>query len=159
MLLTVALVIVSLAVVAQPTANPVVEPPGMTAETAAVVDTALPMLLPSDGSTRGMFGRRDRCLLVLSQIGGVPYRQLAALTAGDIDVTDGAARSAEPAKLGWWRPVPTRPGAGCVRSPGGSGCWTWWSTSRAPGHCRRAEGGEAGDQPVAAPVSIDSAVG
>jgi len=41
LLITVALVIVSLAVVAQPTANPVVEPPGMTAETAAAVDTRI----------------------------------------------------------------------------------------------------------------------
>src|SRR5664279_2305025 len=33
-----------------------------------------------------MFGRRDRCLLVLSQLAGVPYKHLAALTAGDIHV-------------------------------------------------------------------------
>jgi hypothetical protein len=26
-----------------------------------------------------MFGRRDRCLLVLSQIAGVPYKHLAML--------------------------------------------------------------------------------
>ena len=30
--------------------------------------------LPSHGWTRGMFGRRDRCLLVLSELAGVPYR-------------------------------------------------------------------------------------
>ena len=29
-----------------------------------------------------MFGRRDRCLLVLSQLAGVPYKDLATLTAG-----------------------------------------------------------------------------
>ena len=38
-----------------------------------------------------MFGRRDRCLLVLSQVGGVPDQQLAAPTVGDIDVADGNA--------------------------------------------------------------------
>src|SRR5664279_1331042 len=29
--------------------------------------------LPFHGWTQGMFGRRDRCLLVLSQLAGVPY--------------------------------------------------------------------------------------
>ena len=38
-----------------------------------------------------MFGRRDRCLLVLSQLAGVPYRYLATLTAGDIAIADGVA--------------------------------------------------------------------
>ena len=38
-----------------------------------------------------MFGRRDRCLLVLSQLAGVPYQHLAALTAGDISIADGLA--------------------------------------------------------------------
>jgi len=38
-----------------------------------------------------MFGRRDRCLVVLSQLAGVPYQHLAALTAGDISIADGAA--------------------------------------------------------------------
>ena len=33
--------------------------------------------LPSHGWTQGMFGRRDRCLLVLSQLAGVPYTHLA----------------------------------------------------------------------------------
>jgi len=47
--------------------------------------------LPSHGWTAGMFGRRDRCLLVLSQLAGVPYRHLARLTAGDISVADGVA--------------------------------------------------------------------
>lgn len=31
-----------------------------------------------------MFGRRDRCLFVLSQLAGIPYRHLATLTVGDI---------------------------------------------------------------------------
>ena len=47
--------------------------------------------LPSHGWTQGRFGRRDRCLLVLSQLAGVPYRHLAALTAGDISIADGVA--------------------------------------------------------------------
>ena len=47
------------------------------------VETAL-RGLPSHGWTQGMFGRRDRALLVLSQLVGVPYQHLAALTAGDI---------------------------------------------------------------------------
>ena len=47
--------------------------------------------LPSHGWTQGMFGRRDRCLLVLSQLAGVvPYRHLATLTGGDISIADGA---------------------------------------------------------------------
>src|SRR5664279_3022736 len=36
--------------------------------------------LPSHGWTAGMFGRRDRALLVLSQLAGVPYRHLSRLT-------------------------------------------------------------------------------
>ena len=28
-----------------------------------------------------MFGRRDRCLVVLSELAGVPYKHLATLTA------------------------------------------------------------------------------
>ena len=54
------------------------------------VDVAL-RGLPSHGWTQGMFGRRDRCLLVLSQLAGVPYQHLAALTAGDISIADGLA--------------------------------------------------------------------
>jgi hypothetical protein len=54
----------------------------------SAVDAAL-RGLPSHGWTQGMFGRRDRCLLVLSQLAGVPYQHLAALTAGDISIADG----------------------------------------------------------------------
>jgi hypothetical protein len=46
--------------------------------------------LPSHGWTQGMFGRRDRCLLVLSQV-GVPYQVLATLTIGDIQIANAAA--------------------------------------------------------------------
>jgi hypothetical protein len=47
--------------------------------------------LPSHGWTQGMFGRRDRCLLVLSQVAGVPYQVLATVTIGDIEIANGAA--------------------------------------------------------------------
>src|SRR6478752_6195902 len=70
--------------------RPTGEPTQLTAETAAAVDAAL-LGLPSHGWTQGMFGRRDRCLLVLSQIAAVPYRHLATLTAGDVTVTGGTA--------------------------------------------------------------------
>jgi hypothetical protein len=59
-------------------------------EIVAAVESAL-RFLPSHGWTNGMFGRRDRCLLVLSQLAGVPYRHLAALTVGDITLAGGVA--------------------------------------------------------------------
>ena len=43
----------------------------------SAVEAAL-RLLPNNGWTRGMFGRRDRCLLVLSQDAGISYQQLAS---------------------------------------------------------------------------------
>ncbi len=46
--------------------------------------------LPSHGWINGWFGRRDRALLVVAQA-GAPYRRIAALTAGDITLTDGVA--------------------------------------------------------------------
>jgi hypothetical protein len=61
-------------------------PAGMTEQVAAALRG-----LPSHGWTRGMFGRRDRCLLVLSQLAGVPYQQLATLTVGDITLIEGTA--------------------------------------------------------------------
>src|SRR5664279_780485 len=60
------------------------------------VDAAL-RGLPSHGWTAGMFGRRDRCLLVLSQLAGVPYKHLAVLTAGDVSIADGVATIRSPA--------------------------------------------------------------
>jgi hypothetical protein len=47
--------------------------------------------LPSHGWTRGMFGRRDRCLLVLSQLAGMPYKELATLTIGGVALFEGTA--------------------------------------------------------------------
>ena len=52
-----------------------------------------------------MFGRRDRCLLVLSQLAGVPYKHLATMTAGDIAFTDGVATITSPAGRWSLRPA------------------------------------------------------
>ena len=72
-----------------------------------------------------MFGRRDRCLLVLSQLAGVPYKHLANLTVGDITLLDGTAtirsaagawelRPADDAGAVWAvRGHPVAPGPGC----------------------------------------------
>jgi hypothetical protein len=38
-----------------------------------------------------MFGRRDRCLLVLSELAGVPFKDLAQLTGGMVTVAGGVA--------------------------------------------------------------------
>jgi len=51
--------------------------------------------LPSHGWINGWFGRRDRALLVLAWA-GVPYRRIAALTAGDIALVDGVATVGTP---------------------------------------------------------------
>jgi len=68
--------------------RPTGEPFQPTETDQGAVDLAL-RGLPSHGWTQGMFGRRDRCLLVLSQLAGVPYRHLTTMTAGDISVADG----------------------------------------------------------------------
>ena len=60
------------------------------AATTTAIQSAL-LALPSHGWTRGMFGRRDRCLLVLSQLAGVPFKELAVLTAGMVTVAGGVA--------------------------------------------------------------------
>ena len=45
-----------------------------------------------------MFGRRDRCLLVLSQLAaGVPYKILAEMTCGTVTVAGGTASIASSA--------------------------------------------------------------
>jgi len=75
------------------------EPAPAPAEILSAVQGAL-RLLPSHGWTRGMFGRRDRCLLVLSELAGVPYRHLARLTVGDVVVADGIA-TVTTASGGW----------------------------------------------------------
>jgi hypothetical protein len=47
--------------------------------------------LPSHGWTDGWIGRRDRALLVLSQMARLSYENIAALTAGDLTVAGGSA--------------------------------------------------------------------
>jgi len=54
-------------------------------------------VLPSHGWTQGKFGRRDRCLLVLSQLARVPYKNLAQLTVGRVTAAGGAATIASSA--------------------------------------------------------------
>ncbi len=48
-------------------------------------------LLPSHGWTTGVFGRRDRTLLTLAAGTSIPYRQLAALTVGQLHIAGGVA--------------------------------------------------------------------
>lgn len=48
-------------------------------------------ILPSHGWTAGWVGRCDRAMLVLSQLAGLSYKKVAALTAGDLTVADGVA--------------------------------------------------------------------
>jgi hypothetical protein len=47
--------------------------------------------LPSHGWTAGWTGRRDRALLVLSQLAGLSYESIAELTIGDVQIVDGTA--------------------------------------------------------------------
>jgi hypothetical protein len=47
--------------------------------------------LPSHGWQAGWIGRRDRALLVLSQIAGLTYHQIAELKAGDVAISAGVA--------------------------------------------------------------------
>ena len=58
-----------------------------------------------------MFGRRDRALLVLSQLAGVPYQHLARLTAGDVTVGRRTCTIASPA--GKWTLRPADDGLLC----------------------------------------------
>jgi len=60
--------------------------------------------LPSHGWINGWFSRRDRALLVLAGA-GVPYRRIAALTAGDVTLIDTVATIAAS------RPVTLHPNA------------------------------------------------
>jgi hypothetical protein len=68
--------------------RPPLERPPVAAAVVAGVDAAL-RLRPNWGWTAGLFGRRDRCLLVLSQLARIPHRHLADLAAGAITLTDG----------------------------------------------------------------------
>lgn len=78
-----------LAALGRPTREPTAVAPAML----EAVESAL-TFLPSHGWTQGMFGRRDRCLLVLSQLAHLSYRDLAQLTAGMVTVAGGVASAA-----------------------------------------------------------------
>jgi hypothetical protein len=58
--------------------------------TAAQVEAAM-RILPSHGWTGGWTGRRDRALLVLSQMAGLSYDNIAELTVGNVTISDGLA--------------------------------------------------------------------
>jgi hypothetical protein len=75
------------------------------------VETAL-RGLPSHGWTQGMFGRRDRALLVLSQLAGVSYQHLATMTAGDISIT--ASVTAILSAAGEWTLGPADDAVSCA---------------------------------------------
>jgi len=47
--------------------------------------------LPSHGWTAGWTGRRDRALLVLSQMAGLSYDNIATLTVADVSISNGTA--------------------------------------------------------------------
>lgn len=49
------------------------------------------LMLPSHGWTAGLFGRRDRALLALASMTLVSYRQMVAMTIGQVQVVDGVA--------------------------------------------------------------------
>ncbi len=70
--------------------RPPTDRPPVTSDVRERVDAALRML-PSRGWTGGLFGQRDRCLLVLSQLAQIPHKHLAGLVAGDLTVTAGVA--------------------------------------------------------------------
>ena len=70
--------------------RPSAEPAPVAPEIRSRVEAAL-RALPSRGWTGGLFGQRDRCLLVLSQLAGIPHRQLARLTAAEVTVAAGVA--------------------------------------------------------------------
>ncbi len=48
-------------------------------------------VLPSNGWTAGLFGRRDRALLTLAAHTTIPYRQLPRLTVAQLHIADGTA--------------------------------------------------------------------
>ncbi len=68
--------------VASPPARELIEP--------SQVDMLM-RLLPSNGWTAGLFGRRDRALLTLAAYTAIPYRQLPRLTGAALQIADGVA--------------------------------------------------------------------
>lgn len=55
--------------------------------------------LPSHGWTSGWTGRRDRALLVLSQMAGLSYDNIAELTVANVSISDGVASIKTPGGL------------------------------------------------------------
>ncbi len=53
-------------------------------------------LLPSRGWTAGLFGRRDKALLTLAASTEIPYRELAVMTVGHLDIVGGVAGVTDP---------------------------------------------------------------
>ena len=50
------------------------------------------LVLPSHGWTGGLFGRRDKALLILATTTHIPYQRIATITSGHIEVAGGEAR-------------------------------------------------------------------
>lgn len=55
-----------------------------------LVEAAL-RTLPAHGWPAGFTGRRDRALLVLAEVAGLSFPQIAGLTAGDLSIASGTA--------------------------------------------------------------------
>ena len=111
--------------------------------------------LPSHGWTSGMFGRRDRCLLVLSQLAGVPHQAPRHIDCRGHhhDRRDRSDREHRRAVDGRTRPR-TPCSAGRAPSSGGSGSWTWCHPAQQQRSRPSPEEGEGGDRRFAAPVPI-----
>ncbi len=57
-------------------------------------------LLPSTGWIGGLFGRRDRALLTVAAHTQIPYRQIAALTVGQLRIANGVATITDQNRVG-----------------------------------------------------------
>ena len=76
------------------------------------VDGAEYLLVPAGR----LFGRRDRCVLVLSQLDRIPHRQLSRLMTGDVSVALSRWQIGSAPRKRW-----TIRGVGRARSPAGGG--------------------------------------
>jgi len=82
-------------------------------------------LLSSRGWVGGLFGRRDRALLTLAAHTPIPYRQIAGLTVGHLQIVDGGATITD--RYGAQHLVESdesRCCAGRAHWCGGVACWT-----------------------------------
>ena len=71
----------------------------------------------------GWVGRRDRAVLVLSQMAGMSDGHIATLTAGDVVIADGAATITAP--TGTRTPAASSETLICGRAPSRAGCTYW----------------------------------